>query len=47
MEVGGGGGVAGDWRGEGYKLINTRAVRVVTLVQETLSRPVCHNCKVL
>ena len=27
--------------------MNTRAVRVVILVLDTLSRPICHNSKVL
>ena len=44
--IGGGGGGACGWRGKGYKLINTRALRVVILVRYTSSRPFCHNCKV-
>ena len=42
-ERGGGGQVAGG----GGRVINTRAMRVVILVRGILSRPVCHNCKVL
>ena len=42
-----GGGGAGGCRGKGYKLINTRALRVAILVRDISSRPFCHNCKVL
>ena len=43
--MGWGGGVQVAGRKGG--VMNTRAVRVVIVVQDTLSRSVCHNCKVL
>ena len=50
-KIGGGGGKGGGGGGggkeEGYKLLNTSALRVVILVWDTSSRPFCHNCKVL